>query len=295
VVAHDAKRLGDSVAFPVGLAAKRRDLAQNVCKQVGLVHAFFAGEHADGALKPHAGIHVHVGQRFKRAVLLFVVLHEHVVPDFQIPPAGAGGRAIRPAGLAVGNHEHLAVRPTGAGQARRAPPVVLFGQVENALGGHAAAAPQRRALLIAGAIRIAREHGKREALLGQAKVFGAGQKLPAPRDHLFFEVVAQRPVAQHLKKREMAEIAHIVDIASAHALLNIGKPGAGRVFRAHQVGHQRVHARGGKQHRGVVFRNQRRAGNHGVALILKKLEKHRAQFGGSRGFHGILSSIYRQS
>ena len=121
MVTHDAKRLGNSLALAVGFAAQLRNLAQYVFKQVGFIYALFTGQHADGALQPHAGIHVLFGKRLVCTVRLLIVLHKHVVPDFQIPTAGARGRAIRPAGRLIGNYKHLAVRAAGAGEPGGAP------------------------------------------------------------------------------------------------------------------------------------------------------------------------------
>ena len=45
--------------------------------------------------------------------------------------------------------------------------------------------------------------------------------------------------------------------------------------------HQRVHAGGGEQNRRVIFGNQRGAGNDGVALLLKELQKQAAQIVGA--------------
>ena len=53
----------------------------------------------------------------------------------------------------------------------------------------------------------------------------------------------------------------------------IREPVAGRVPLPEQVRHQRMHPRCGEQHRRVVFWNQRRAGNHGMAFILEKFQK----------------------
>ena len=285
MVGDDAEGAGGFIVAAVFLAAKLADLLEDIGEEVGFIDALFAVEHADGALQAHAGIHILLGQRLKGAVGLFVVLHEHVVPDLQIPAAGAGGRAVRAAGLLVGDDEHLGIRAAGAGDARRAPPVVFLGQEEDVIIRHAAPAPQLGAFLVAGAVRITREHREGQTVLGQAQVFRAGEEFPAPGNHLLLEIVAQRPVAQHLKEGEVAEIAHVVNIAGAHALLHVRQAVAGGVLRAHQIGHQRMHARGGEQHRGVVFGNHRRAGNHGMAVALEKLQEHRAQFGGMIGLH----------
>ena len=166
MVAHNAERLGNRGTVPVVLAGKLRDFAQNIFKQVGIVHALFTGEHADGALQPHAGIHVLLRQRHVRAFLRFVVLHKHVVPDFQIPAAGAGGGAIRAAGFLIGDDEHFAVRAAGAGQARGAPPVVFLRQEEDMVVRHAAVPPELSALFIARGVLVARENGKSQLFFG---------------------------------------------------------------------------------------------------------------------------------
>jgi len=294
MVAHNAERLGHVRAVAIVFPAQFRDFPQDARKQVGIIHAFFAGEHANSALQTHAGIDVFMLQRLEGAILLFVILHKHIVPDFQIAAAGTRGRAIRAARLLIGNDKHFAVRAAGAGQPRGAPPVVFLGQEENPLVRHAAIPPKLCALLVAGAVVIAREHAKGELFLGQAQILGAGEKLPAPGDHFFFKIVAQRPVAQHLKKGKVAEIAHIVNIAGTHTLLHIGQPCARGVLRPQQVRHQRVHSRRGEKHRRIVFGNEGRAGDQGMAFILEKPEKQRTQLGGGRGFHGILSLLYPQ-
>ena len=286
MVRNDAEGAGGHFITAVFLAAQFADLFENIGKQIGFIHALFAIEHADGALQTHAGIHVLLLKRLKRAVSLFVVLHEHVVPDLQIPAAGAGRRAVRAAGLLVGDDEHFGIRAAGAGDARRAPPVVFLGQEEDMVVRHAAVAPQLRAFLVAGAVRIARKHGEGQTVLGQAQIFRAGKEFPAPGNHLLLEIIAQRPVAQHFKEGEVAEVAHIVDVAGAHALLHVRQAFARGMLGSHQIGHQRMHARGREQHRGVVFRNYRRAGNHGMSMVLEKLQEHRAQFGGMIGLHG---------
>ena len=142
-------------------------------------------------------------------------------------------------------------------------------------------APQVGRLLIARAVLVAGEHGEGEAVLVDAQPFRAGQKLPAPGDGFLLEVIAQRPVAQHFKEGEVAGVAHVVDVAGADALLHIRQPRAHGVLRAQQIGDQRVHAGGGEQNRGVVFRDQRSAGDDGVVLLLKELQKQAAQVVGA--------------
>ena len=75
----------------------------------------------------------------------------------------------------------------------------------------------------------------------------------------------------------MAGIANVVDVAGADELLHVGQTMAHGVLLAHQIGNQRMHARGGEQHGGVVLRNDRCAGDHGVSLGFKELEKQGSQ------------------
>ena len=187
--------------------------------------------------------------------------------------AAARGRAIRAAGLALANDEHFGIRAAGAGQPGRAPPVVLLGQVEDALGRHAAAAPQVVALGVPRGMLVPFEHAEGQAVGVDAQPLGRGEELPAPGNHFLFEIVPQAPVAQHLKEGKVAGVAHVVNVAGANALLHVDQPLPGRVLLPHQVGHQRVHARGGKQHRRVILGDDRGRGDDGVPLGHKKLKE----------------------
>ena len=90
----------------------------------------------------------------------------------------------------------------------------------------------------------------------------------------------------------MAGIAHLVDIRGADALLHIRQARAHGVLRAQQIGHQRVHARSGEEHGGVVFRDHGSARDHGVALGLKEFEIQRAQLARMLDVHGGMTSSF---
>ena len=77
----------------------------------------------------------------------------------------------------------------------------------------------------------------------------------------------------------MRGVAHLVDVAGADALLDVGKALPGRMLhRAHQVGDERVHAGGGEEDGRVVLGDDRRAGDDGVALGLEESEVEVPQF-----------------
>ena len=87
----------------------------------------------------------------------------------------------------------------------------------------------------------------------------------------------------------MRSVAHFVDVAGADALLYVGEALALGVGLAHEVGHQRVHARRGEEHGGVVFGNERSAGDDGVPLGLEELEVELAELVGFDVAHGVFS------
>ena len=280
MVGDDAEGAGGGAIRVIGLAAQLADPGQDVHEGVGLVDALLARQDADGALQAHARVHVLLGQGQEAAVLLLVVLHEDVVPDLQIVAAGTGRGAVGAAGGLVGDDEHLRVRAAGAGDAGRAPPVVLLGEEEEVVLRHAHLPPEAPALVIPGAIGVPGEDREGQPVLVDAQVLRAGEELPGPGDGLPLEVVPQGPVAQHLEEGEVAGVAHIVDVTGADALLHVRQPGAGGMGRTHQVGHQGMHARGGKEHRGVILRDDGGRGDPVVALGLHEGLEFLPQLGG---------------
>ena len=181
--------------------------------------------------------------------------------------------AVRAAGL-LHDEEHLGIGAAGAGGAAGLPPVVLTGEEEDPILGNAQAPPDLVGFHIPGHVVIPGEHRKGQPVRVDAQVIGAGQEAVAPGNRFLFEVVPQGPVAQHLEEGGVAVIPHVVDIAGADAFLYVGKTGAHGVLGPQKIGNQRMHARRGKQHGGVVFRDQAGAFDLLVALIHKVLYVH---------------------
>ena len=145
--------------------------------------------------------------------------------------------------------------------------------------------------LVPGAILVTGKNGEGQAVLVQAQVLGAGQELPAPGNGFLLEIIAQAPVAQHFKEGQVAGIAHVVDVAGADALLHVGEAGASGVLGAHEIGHQGMHARGGKEHRGIIFGNDGGGLNAGTALALHEFQEHFAQLRRGKLLHGVNHSF----
>ena len=270
MVADDAECLQQAVILAVFQRRQAFYGRDDWFKKVSIISAFYTLQHGNGSFQTHAGVHVPLRQRHKPALSGLVVLHEHIVPYFQVFAAIASWGAVRATGLLLAHDKHLGVRAAGPGLPGRAPPVVLLRQVEYPFAGKAAGSPNVRRFLILGRILIACEYRHGQLFLRYAQPLWRSQEFPAPADGIFLEIVSQRPVAQHLEESVVRGIAHFVDVYGADALLHIGEAGAAGMPLAQQIGYQRVHTRRGEKHCGIVLRNQGGRGYDGMALLREK-------------------------
>lgn len=105
-----------------------------------------------------------------------------------------------------------------------------------------------------------------------------GQQLPGPADGVLLEVVAERPVTQHLEEGVMARgVAHRIQIvvlaAGTQAALYVGRAQVAALLRAEEDVLELDHAGVGEQQGRVVARHQRRGWHDGVALPSKNARK----------------------
>ena len=112
-----------------------------------------------------------------------------------------------------------------------------------------------------------------------------GQQLPGPGDGVLLEVVAERPVAQHLEEgvvaRGVADLVEVVVLAAgAQAALHIGRAHVAALLGAQEHVLELDHARVGEQQGRVVARHQRRGRHDGVALAGEEFEEIAADIGG---------------
>ena len=130
---------------------------------------------------------------------------------------------------------------------------------------------------------IRRINGREETLGRNAPYLG--QKFPAPSDRLLLEVIAERPIPQHLEERVVVGVvADVLEVvvfaASSNTFLGIGRTGingrngsgptgdGGSLF-AEENRHELIHAgvgeqqsgrirhQGGRRHDGVLFRGEK--------------------------------------
>ncbi len=106
---------------------------------------------------------------------------------------------------------------------------------------------------------------------------------PGEFDRERLEIIAEREIAEHFKKRVMARgIADIVEVvvlaAGAHAFLRARGAHIGALFEAGEDVLELHHAGVGEHQGRVVARNERRRGHDLMAMLPEKIEKARANF-----------------
>jgi hypothetical protein len=197
----------------VGGAGLPRGRLDERIEHVDLVVAVHVLQDGGQALQAHAGVHAGGGQRRDRAVFLHVELHEHVVPDLDEAVAVFLGAARRAAGDVVAVVvEDFAARAAGAGVGHHpevvglvAAPLVVA-DADHTLGRQADfLGPDVEGLVVLFV------HSGQQALGRQ--LIDLGQQFPGPLQRLALEVVAKRPIAQHLEEGVVAcGVAHVLQV-----------------------------------------------------------------------------------
>ena len=78
---------------------------------------------------------------------------------------------------------------------------------------------------------------------GPIKTQNLGDKLPGPSDRFFFEVIAEREIAQHLKKRAVTiGLTHVVYVCRPQAVLARRDSRARRLFLTDEIRFERYHS-----------------------------------------------------
>ena len=235
---------------------------------VEVVDALQDGRHP---LEPHAGVDVPRRQQALDVEVVLgpdlaqLVLHEDQVPDLE-EAVLVGDRAAVPAVLGAAVVVDLRARAARPGHAH-VPVVVGQAAVLDPLGRQSDLVPPDRVRLV-----VTVQNGGPQLALREAEPavrLGLSEQLPGVLDRAFLEVVAERPVAQHLEERGVpGGLAHFFDVQGADAFLHVRGPPVRRRPLAKQVRLKRLHARDDEEHRGVVG-NQGGRRHDGVPLLLE--------------------------
>ena len=245
--------------------------AQQICL-VNVVHAL--QQHRD-PLDTHAGVDVLARQRPEDRVVLFtrafaaLVLHEHEIPDLDVA-LFAGQRSALGTVLGAAVVVDLRRRTARPGNAHR-PVVVGHAAALDPLGGQTRdLLPQLRRFVVVQIDRGPKSLGiEAVTTLGD----GVGQQGPGKFDGALFEIVAEREIAGHLKKRVVpGGDPDFVDIRRADAFLNAGGRRIRRRALAEEERHKLHHAGVDEQQVGVV-ENHRSTRHLGMARVHEMIEE----------------------
>ena len=258
-------------------------------KHVGVVVGLHARHGHHQALEAHAGIDVLGGQLHQAFVGEALEFHEHIVPHFhhlrvvgvdQLP-ARFGGYF----GLVAQIDMNFGARPART-RVAHFPEVIFLISGQNPVVG-SVLTPQVLRLGIGGELvaGVALEIRDVETVFGQ--LIHVGKQLPGPGNGVFFEIITERPVTEHLEHGVVvgvvAYLLQVVVLARhAQALLGVGNALEGRGLVAEEVVLERGHARVDEQQRGVVLDHNRGRGHDVVAFRSKEVQELLADVGGGR-------------
>ena len=298
VVGHNAHGHVLLVVVAIGEARQLSYLADDGLEHVGVVVGALALHHHAQALKAHARVDDLVRQRLQRAIGLAVILHENEVPyldDLRIVLVDelSSGHLLL---FLVGTQVNMDFRArTARTRVAHLPEIVVLVAVNDMVGGEIFA-PVAGRLVVAAEPFFGRafEHRYIEVLRVDVERFH--QILVGPRDGLPLEIVAEAPIAEHLKHGVVISVvAHLfqVVVLSAHAqtLLRIGLPATLGLGIAQNDVLKLVHAGVGEHQRRVVLDDHRRRRHNQVAMRLEKLLERVAYFVGCHHNQSILFKI----
>ena len=278
MVGNDAHGYVDAVVFAVFLARDIGNLVDQRGEHVGIVVRLFALKGHAQALEAHACVDDAGGQRLESAVGLAVILHEHEVPDLDnqrivfVDKACAVGFGAF--GLGTQVYMDLAAGAAGA-RVTHLPEIIVLVAVDD-MGLRQMFLPDSGSLVVAADVvgRRALEHGCIKAVGVEAET--VDEIFPGPIDSLLLEIVAERPVAEHLEHRVVvgvhANLFEVVVLATdTQTLLAVSNPaGFGHGIAENNI-LELVHAGIGEHQSWVILDHHRSRRNDFVAFLAEKL------------------------
>ena len=145
--------------------------------------------------------------------------------------------------------------------------------------------------IIPGSGVIAFKHGGADFLAVQAE--NLGQQVIAPLGLFLLEIIAQGPVAHHLKEGEVSGVADAFNIHRTDAALHVAQALlSGRMLLAQQIGHQGLHAGYVEHDAGGPVTDQRDGSDIDMSPFLIETDPGISQFLGRDSFHNSQLSFW---
>ena len=248
---------------PLGFPDQRHE-------EIGVIVGIDSLENGQYPLEAHSRVDVFAGKRFQASVFLPVVLHEDQVPELKKALAFHGGVLLRWVHVFPEVVMNLRTGATGA-LSPHFPEIVLFAEPQNPRRIHPhLVLPDIKGLVV---IPV---NGYPEPLL--RKPVDLGYELPGPHYGLFFEIVAEGEIAEHLEEGVMPpRVPHVVEVvvfsSRPHTFLDRRGPFEGRRDDSEEVRLELVHPGVCEQERRISLREQGRGGNDLVIALPEELEK----------------------
>ena len=283
MVGHHAHRNIGLFVLTVGFARHLGDGLNEGLKHVGVVVGAFALQNHAQAFKAHARIYVLARQFFQVAVGLAVKLHKDEVPNFDdlrvvvVHQFTTAHRRLFFGRANVGmNFRAGTARPRLA----HLPKVVFLVTKQNAIFRHMFAPKVVGFHIFGRAVFLVAAKNRNVEAIG-IYLNRLGEKLPRKRNGLFFEIIAKRPVAQHLEHGVViGVVAHLFEVvvlaAHAQTLLTIGHPRPTARHITKKNIFELIHPRVGEHQSRVVLDDHRRGGHYLMAFLLKEIQKGRS-------------------
>ncbi len=182
-------------------------------EHIDVVVAVYTLQNSCQSLQTHPSVHTRRRQRRYRAIICHVVLHEHVVPNFNKTVTvfvWAAGWATWNVGAVIVKNFRTRAAWTSVGHHPKivtfVAPALVVPNANHALRRQAYHLRPNVVGLVVVCI-----HGGQQTLFGKLKHLG--QQLPRPQQTLALEIIAKTPVAQHFKKGVVAcRVPHIFKV-----------------------------------------------------------------------------------
>ena len=256
------------------------NLAQHRLEHVRIIVRGLALNGTHQTLETHARVNHFLCQRLQAAVCFAVVLHEHDVPNLNhlrmvfVHQLASGNLGFLLIAAAV--HMNLGARAARSRIAHFPEVIVLVAVQDMVL--RQMFLPDTGCFVISAKTLFCRalEHRGIQVLRVQFQYIH--QVFPGPVDGFLLEVIAKRPVAQHLEHRVVVRVvSHLLKVImfAAHAKTFLAVCYA-RIFDwviPQNNALPRVHARVGKHQRRVIFYHHRSTRHYLMPLACHKVQK----------------------